>query len=245
MATGGHYMEIHMAALAFSPHHNLRRHQKLSSLFLLSLVAVTATACTAKTSGNEPTNASSQAEGSEAKRKPLRNLNPSPKDAVHIRIKVTGAPGALPLVDAAAQYDVSNSAECGKLRSSGAFPTISSSEAVELTKVADDEYAGVVYMDRIIDEDYYGRGVCHWEFVEARASFRASEDVKATWFVVDLPAEALEKSSAKKLFYWTGYYPGGEIENYAEFGNATLEHVPAGKESEYFTIEISADGVES
>lgn len=189
-------------------------------------------------------NASSQPEGSEAKPKPLRNLNPSPKNEVHIRIKVSGAPGALPLVDAAAQYDVTNSAECGKLRSSGAFPTISSSEQVELTRVADDEYAGIIYIDRIIDEDYYGRGVCKWEFVEARASFRASDDVKATWFVADLPAEAVEKNSTKKLFYWTGYYPNAKSDNYAEFGDEILENVPSANLSEFFTIEMSATGVQ-
>ncbi len=238
-------MENYMATRAFSQENSLWRRQKFSISLLLSLLAVSTTACTAQISGNESMNASSQPEGSEAKRKPLRNLNPSPKDAVHIRIKVSGAPGALPLVDAAAQYDVTNSAECGKLRSSGAFPTISSSEAVELTKVADDEYAGVVYMDRIIDEDYYGRGVCHWEFVEARASFRASEDVKATWFVVDLPAEIIQNKSTKKLFYWTGYYPKAKSDNYAEFGDETLENVPADKRSEFFTIEMSASGDQS
>ena len=216
--------------------------QKFSSLLLFSLIAVATTACAAQTTGNETMNSSSQAEDSDARSKPLRNLNPAPKEAVHIRIKVTGAPGALPFIDAAAQYDVTNSAECGKLRSSGAFPTISSSEAVELTKVADDEYSGVVYMDRIIDEDYYGRGVCHWEFVEARASFRASEDVKATWFVVDLPAEIVQKKSSKKLFYWTGYYPKAKSDNYAEFGDEALENVPADKRSEFFTIEMSASG---
>ncbi|MFB5204607.1 DUF502 domain-containing protein, partial [Stenotrophomonas sp. 3diitr2024] len=45
---------------------------------------------------------------------------------------------------------------------------------VELRKVADGEYRGTLYVDRMLDEDYYGRGVCHWEFTGAGAMLKAT-----------------------------------------------------------------------
>lgn len=174
---------------------------------------------------------------------PLRNLNPSPQKAYDIRILLRDPPGPFAEIHAAAQYDVANAGECGEPQPiSGAIPRISTNEVVELRRVSDTEFAGRVYVDQVLDEDYYGRGVCRWEFVEVRASFRASDDPYATWFVVKLPAEAVEAGTSEKLFYWNGYYPNAEIDNYAEFGNESLDTVPASQRAEFFEIELSADG---
>lgn len=174
---------------------------------------------------------------------PLRNLNPSPQKAYDIRITLKEPPGPFAKVDAAAQYDVANPGECGEPQPiSGAIPRISTNEVVKLERVSDTEFAGRVYVDQVLDEDYYGRGVCRWEFVEVRASFRASDDPYATWFVVKLPAEAVEAGSSEKLFYWNGYYPNAEIDNYAEFGNESLDAVPGSQRADFFEIELSADG---
>ena len=175
--------------------------------------------------------------------KPLRNLNPTPQKAYDIRIVLKDPPGPFAEIDAAAQYDVVNAGECGEPQPiSGAVPRISTNEVVRLERVSDTELAGRVYVDRVIDDDYYGRGVCRWKFVEVRVSFRASDDPYATWFVVKLPAEAVEAGSNEKLFYWNGYYPNAEIDNYAEFGIASLDKVPEAQRSEFFEIELSAAG---
>ncbi len=174
---------------------------------------------------------------------PLRKLNPSPQKAYDIRIVLKDPPGPFSEIDAAAQYDVVNAGECGEPQPiSGAVPRISTNEVVKLERISNTEFAGRVYVDRVIDDDYYGRGVCRWKFVEVRVSFRASDDPYATWFVVKLPAEAVEAGSNEKLFYWNGYYPNAEIDNYAEFGIPSLDKVPEAQRSEFFEIELSAAG---
>ncbi len=209
----------------------------LSALFLTLLLA----ACNTQNQGEQAMRESKLEDprGQE----PLRNLNPSPQKAYDIRIVLKDSPGPFSEIDAAAQYDVVNAGECGEPQPiSGAVPRISTNEVVKLERISNTEFAGRVYVDQVLDEDYYGRGVCRWKFVEVRVSFRASDDPYATWFVVKLPAEAVEAGSNEKLFYWNGYYPNAEIDNYAEFGNASLDKVPEAQRSEFFEIELSAAG---
>jgi len=170
---------------------------------------------------------------------PLRTLNPVPKAALPFTVRVQGAPGNLPIVDAAVQYDVINPGECGKKQwLSGAIPRISSSEALSLAKVSDTEYTGTVFADQILEGDYYGRGVCRWQLVEARVSFRASTEPKATWFLATIQASDLENRLQSNTYFWKGYYPNAEIENYAEFGSRS-DVLPETKRAEYFQIVMS------
>lgn len=172
---------------------------------------------------------------------PLRNLNPSPKNAYEIRVVLKDAPGPFAELDAAAQYDVVNAGECGEPQPiSGAVPRISTSEAVKLERVSETEFVGRVYTDQVLDEDYYGRGVCHWKFVETRVSMRESSNPMATSFVAALGADAIEQGGSKPTFFWEGHYPKAEIDNYAEFGDPSLDHVPDARKSEFFEVVISA-----
>jgi hypothetical protein len=70
------------------------------------------------------------------------------------------APGPFAVVEGVAQYDVSNHEDCGRvLWATGTASRITSQEPVELRKVGENEYRGTFYLDRMQDEDYYGRGV--------------------------------------------------------------------------------------
>ena len=172
---------------------------------------------------------------------PLRNLNPSPQKGYDIRIVLKDPPGPFAEINAAAQYDVVNAGECGEPQPlSGAVPRISTSEAVKLERVSDTEFVGRVFADRVLDEDYYGRGVCRWDFVEARVGFRAENDPMASWFVATLQADAIENGSEKSTFFWSGHYPHAEIDNYSTIGHAALDHVDAADRDEFFEVEMSA-----
>lgn len=172
---------------------------------------------------------------------PLRNLNPSPQKAYEIRITLKDPPGPFAEIDAAAQYDVTNPGECGEPQPiSGAVPRISTNEKVSLTRVSDTEFVGRVFVDQVLDEDYYGRGVCHWKFVETRVSFRESSDPMATWFVAALGADEIEAGGSKPTFFWEGHYPKAKIDNYAEFGDDSLDNVPDAQKPEFFQVVMSA-----
>lgn len=172
---------------------------------------------------------------------PLRTLNPSPKRAFEFRVVLDNAPGPFAVVEATAQFDVGNAAQCGRLDPiSGAVPTIASHEPFALTRVSDTEYVGTLHADAILDEDYYGRGVCRWALTEARVSVRAHDDPADTRFVAGLPAQHVLGGGSKTRNFWKGYYPRFEQGGSADFGREHLQAVPVDKRDEFFTITLAA-----
>jgi hypothetical protein len=175
---------------------------------------------------------------------PRRRLNPAPQVAHGIRIVLKDVPGPFAIVEAAAQYDVANAAECGEPQPlSGAIPRISSTETVELAQRSEGEYEGRVYVDRILDEDYYGRGTCRWELAAVRVALRASDDPMATWFVAMLDGASVTAQGSSRRFYSSVHYPEAEIDGYSNFGHPSLDHVAEAERAEFFEIGIAATGV--
>ncbi|MEG2805029.1 hypothetical protein [Stenotrophomonas sp.] len=176
---------------------------------------------------------------------PLRTLNPAPQRAFEVRVTLDGAPGPFATASAVAQYDVTNEAECGqKDELAGVFLSITSNETVALKRVSDTEYAGVVYVDGIVDEDYYGRGVCHWALTEARVVLQAGKDAADTRFVADLPAASVLGQGSRTRYFWNGYYPRAEMAGFREFGNADLASAQ-GRQAEdqreaFFSVTLAA-----
>lgn len=105
----------------------------------------------------------------------LAKLNPSPQQGYELVLTLKDAPGPFAVVEGVAQYDVSNHRDCGRvLWATGTASRITSQELVELHKVDENEYRGTFYLDRMQDEDYYGRGVCHWTLTGVGAMLRAT-----------------------------------------------------------------------
>lgn len=89
----------------------------------------------------------------------LAKLNPNPRRAYELTLTLDKAPGAFAAVNGNAQYDVSNDRECGQIHpQTGVGQRITSSESISLKKVSEQQYRGVLYLDLMQDEDYYGRG---------------------------------------------------------------------------------------
>lgn len=194
---------------------------------------------------SSPNPAGATAETAVAEAPPLRNLNPAPSRAYEIRVSVAEAPGPFVAVEGVAQYDVENAAECGAPEPvSGAIPRITSNEPIALSKVSDTEYAGTVYVDRIRDEDYFGRGVCRWSLVEARVRLQGATDERATRFVAALPAPEIEAEGDHATYFWKGHYPHAQMTGYATSGHASLDHVPEGERGEFFTVTLKAAEVQ-
>ncbi len=144
------------------------RHTMIPCLALLLL-----TACHPETAMNQE-RAAAEADVTQGGRG-LAKLNPSPRKAYELVLRLKDAPGDFAVVEGVAQYDVSNEDQCGHIEpATGTAARITSQEPVELRKVADGEYRGTVYIDRMLDEDYYGRGVCKWEFTGAGAMLKAT-----------------------------------------------------------------------
>lgn len=181
---------------------------------------------------------------------PLRKLNPAPTQAYEIRLTLanasdlsSAADGKSPftVVEGTAQFDASNGARCGKSNAvSGHVPTLTSHEPFRLSRISATEYAGTVYADMLLNEDYYGRGVCHWALTEARVALRARADIADTRFVAGLAAKEVLTGGTHVRYFWKGYYPRFEDGQHAEYGKDQLDAVPADKLSEFFTVTLTA-----
>lgn len=227
--------------MPMSPH---SRPLGLLSIAACALMLPLAACSAQKRTPQSSTESMNSSQATATKDAPRRNLNPAPKRAFEIRLKVEGAPGPLSQVSGTAQFDVSNDTECGHYnRLAGVVERITSNEPFTLAKVSDSEYSGVVHLDAILDEDYYGNGVCRWELSEARVALRADEP-DATRFVPKLPGEAVAAGGSQTRYYWKGYYPRTKTGNFADYGNKNLDEVPADKRDEFFTITLSAKEVQ-
>ncbi|MEL4378364.1 hypothetical protein [Brucella cytisi] len=184
---------------------------------------------------------------------PLRKLNANPKQAYEIRLKLENVSDISPVdrgsalfasVEGTMQFDVRNAAKCGKSRwLAGNVPVISSHEPFRLSPISATEYAGTVYTDLILDEDYYGRGVCHWQMTEARVALTARDREDDTRFVADLTAQKMSAGDTQQRYFWKGYYPHFEQGKFADYGIAQLSTVEKSKRDQYFTITLSAKAI--
>lgn len=142
----------------------------------------------------------------------LARLNPSPRKAYEVTLTLDKAPGAFGLVEAAAQYDVSNEQECGRIQpETGTAGRITSQETVALKKISETEYRGTLYLDLMQDEDYYGRGVCHWEFSGASVLLKATGAEEETRFLSFIEAKTVTAQQALTKYYWKDGYPRSGI----------------------------------
>lgn len=132
----------------------------------------------------------------------LARLNPQPRLAYEVTLKIKDAPGPFALVKGGAQYDVVNEAECGRINpATGTAGRITSHEEVVLRRVAEDEYRGTLYLDLLQDDDYFGRGVCRWEFTGASVTLRATGVEGETRFLSFITAGAVMNDGVVTRYY--------------------------------------------
>jgi len=216
---------------------------RIAWISMSSAVILNVAACNGQNRSEVPMNATTKAAEAEA---PLRKLNPNPTKAYEIRVKLAAVPGAFENIQGTAQFDVENPGECGNVDPFvGAIPRISSNEPIALTKVSDTEYTGILYLDQIIDEDYYGRAVCRWALAEARVVLKAPGSDANTRFIFGLAADKVRAGAQETRYFWSGYYPRAKMDAFRDLGDASLDKVPADKRDEFFSITLSAKEIAS
>lgn len=170
--------------------------------------------------------------------------NPSPRQAYRLTLRIDGAPGPLEVVSSAAQYDVVNQ-EClppPKENPGGhTSPVPTHDIPFRLERVSDSEYAGVFYIDGMVDAEYHGRGMCHWELIQAQVQLRAPGDQGDTHFIAKLNGNELPQGLPKAFHYWKARYPKeAGAEGYRDFGQPDLQKVPAEQRDDFFEIVLTA-----
>ena len=99
---------------------------------------------------------------------PNKRVNPNQSERYRILLTFIDDPGASIRIEGEATYAIAVGSACLPVdytRSLGGSKPIFESERrkLDVRRVADDSYAATIYLDHLIDEDYYGLGVCHWK----------------------------------------------------------------------------------
>ena len=118
------------------------------------------------------------------------SINPAPRQRYVLTLRFDGLPGEIADLDATADFEVENR-ECVPYDFSRAVGGVRlpprHSVPLALERVDTGTWTAVVHEDALLDEDYYGLGVCHWALNNASVHFRSD----ATRFVGGMPADRL------------------------------------------------------
>lgn len=182
-------------------------------------------------------------------------LNPNPKEAYRIRIKIDGALGPMKYMDNMyIRYMARNcSYTINHFEGADAEPTKYLYPAVSQT--GEYEYETVIYFDAMLDEDYFGQGVCRWQFDGFGGNFKATGKPEETSFTISDVAEDLIKEKKLVKYYWNGEYPymlndDGSIYNHDDvvsFGTPPdkLHYYSDEQRKALFTITVTLEEMKS
>ena len=178
-------------------------------------------------------------------------LNPEPKQAYRVRIKINDAPGPMKLVsDLNIGYIAPN---CSYVisRLAGARANPEKKVSSKIDQIGQDEYESIFYLDAVLDEDYFGKGVCHWQTDGFGFAFKASGKLEETRFSFGDFVEDLLKKKTMTKYYWKGAYPylrkeDGTIYddgNTVSFGADSPDGYGYDRQKDLFTITVTLEEV--
>lgn len=171
--------------------------------------------------------------------------NPQPKEAYRITMKIDNAPGPFAKMLGLAQFNVVNT-EC--LRPPKDNPGGYSSPVpmdvaeIPLTQIDETTWSGVVYADQMRDEEYVpGRGVCHWELIQAQVQLKATGAEGETRFIPSIDAENVLSGEPQTTYFNKVTYPVFEDGNYTDNGIPSRSMIgPSVRDEDLFTVTFQA-----
>lgn len=112
---------------------------------------------------------------------------------------------------------------------------------IPLTKVSDTEYVGTVYADRMLDEDYNGRGVCHWQLMQFRVHMKATGAKGEGQIISSIPAEKLLGEQSETVYFnKISYSERDDTYEPIDFGEANRSRFgPSIKDADLFTVTFT------
>ncbi len=106
--------------------------------------------------------ASASAKNDKSAQTELYRLNPAPQEGYEVTLKIENAPGPFKQIRWSAMYQAKG---CNYVVNEWAGVRGEPEKVLELPfkEQADGSYVATVYLDAMLDEDYYGNGVCKWK----------------------------------------------------------------------------------
>lgn len=174
---------------------------------------------------------------------PEYQLNPSPKDAREVVIKLNNAPAGLEVSEAYASYRIVNQTCLPKVTNLQGVQSAPKTHTVRmpLRKVDDSTYAFTVHLDQMAIRDYYGRGECRWEFSHAGSAPGLANAPNHVYFSITGNLSNMQRDGGNTYFYAIDTTsPGFDGQPYhsAAFSKDAFDTVPAERRAQSFSMTI-------
>lgn len=161
--------------------------------------------------------------------------NPAPREAYAATVKVDSAPGPFRDVTWHASYEAPNCTfKPDKFLGYSLAPKVSI--PVEFTRVDETTFAGNVFLDAMLDEDYLGKGVCHWQFRQLIVRLKATGSKEETDFFSGFSDSDLAEKKPVTAYFWNAGYPRSSVDAYPDFGFPNPDQFKPELRDELFTI---------
>ena len=201
--------------------HEFRSHRRVRLACILAiwgpLMACQPTAPAAEPSGTS--SATGQATGTpkndKSEQAHLFKVNPSPKRVFEVEFEIHDAPGPLMAVRGSAGYSAPQAPNCTFVTNAwaGTWGTPFKGLSLPVMPAGTNRFVMTVALDGMLDEDYYGKGVCRWEMGGAGAGFAASVSKEDTQYGFSLKPEEFVDGATHRKYYWKGNYPQRKTKN--------------------------------
>jgi hypothetical protein len=169
----------------------------------------------------------------------MYRLNPSPKRRYDITMTIENAPGPFGYVKGYAQYKAPDCVYVlDKVAGVNARPEHTLD--IDFRQTDQNTYVGSVYLDAILDQDYFGKGLCRWGFTFARAELKATGREEETSFVPSFSSNSLDAGIAVKNYMQRKFYPADmDIKGAAVHGRTDREKMASISDEELMIVSFS------
>lgn len=163
--------------------------------------------------------------------------NPHPVKRYEITMIIEGAPGPFESIEGHMQFDVSNPLCAPQDPVSGARPTPIERPPIVFSRVSGETYKGVVYLDLMQDDDYYGLGICHWSMTAAVVSL----NIHGLSLSSDISTDEIVSGKSMTRYFTKESYLDTRRADSSDFGMPTNnEHYVTDHPSQFFSTTLTA-----
>lgn len=168
----------------------------------------------------------------------LYRLNPTPRQGYELVLTLQDAPGPFKKMGWSALYQAKG---CNYVVNDFAGVRGEPKHTVKLpfAEQPDGSFTATVYLDAMLDEDYYGNGVCQWTLTSVGPWVMATGSPAETLFDTDLSSEQLSAEQPVQLFYWKGYYPQSKVDGFKTWGNSAREQFAPEARDNLFSMTLT------
>ena len=136
--------------------------------------------------------------------------NPHPRQTYRLEMRLENEPGEFGYVADSLQFNVGNT---GCLPPPDSNPGGHTSPVpmhmipLDVARRDDGVYEATVFTDGMMDEDYHGRGVCHWSLVNVQVRLKATGAEGETLFIAHQDGDDAVAGGHVELFFLKDAYP--------------------------------------